>query len=400
MTFKERLKTIDWKGPRYVFPLILIPGILIVVWQMGTVFGGSPEKEKKPATDSLNLELPEAQTKGAKSKYEAMQDLLYSKGGYSALEGIEKDGDERMQTDDYYSEAEKNAIDSLNALQKFQEEQMKAMQRLMAENSAHDNAFDRRYQVQEGGGVSSRQQELDQYAQDIAYIRKQSRILSGEDTDEDDDEGYGNGKKKKRKGKEVEEEESKVKEDTVKIVTKAPDANATFFNTIDEKKTDEPLIKAMMDETLKVVDGTRIRLKLLDDVIIEDIKIKKGAYLYATVTGFSAQRVKATVTSILIGDKFQKVNLSVFDNDGMEGFYVPMSQFRDLMKQAGSSALQGGMMSTSSTGNEAEMFALQALQQVYQSTTSAISNNIKKNKARIKYNTVVYLINTEATNKR
>lgn len=398
MTLKERLQTIDWKGPRYVFPLILIPGILIVAWQMGTVFGGNSEKDMKPATDSLNLELPEARKDSALNKYEAMQQLLYSRGGYSALEGIDQEGDDRVQTDDYYSEAEKNAIDSLNALQKFQEEQMKAMQRLMAENAAHDNAFDQRYQVQEGGGASSRRQELDQYAQDIAYIRQQSRLLSGEDVDEDDDYGYSSGKKrKKQKGKE-EQRQDTVKVDEPKMVIKAPDANADFFNTIDEKKIDEPLIKAMMDETLKVMDGTRIRLKLLDDVIIENLKLKKGTYLYATITGFGAQRVKATVTSILIGDKFQKVNLSVFDNDGMEGFYVPMSQFRDLMKDAGSSALQGGMMSSSTTGNESEMFALQALQQVYQSATSAISNNIKKNKARIKYNTIVYLINTNANN--
>ena len=38
---------------------------------------------------------------------------------------------------------------------------------------------------------------------------------------------------------------------------------------------------------------------------------------------------------------------------------------------------------------------LQSLQNMYNSATSAISSNIRKNKAKIKYNTIVYLINSE-----
>ena len=37
----------------------------------------------------------------------------------------------------------------------------------------------------------------------------------------------------------------------------------------------------------------------------------KGTYLYGTVTGFGQQRVRAAITSILVGGKFLKVNLSV-----------------------------------------------------------------------------------------
>jgi hypothetical protein len=44
--------------------------------------------------------------------------------------------------------------------------------------------------------------------------------------------------------------------------------------------------------------------------------------------------------------------------------------------------------------------ALQALQNMYQSASSAISGNIRKNRAKIKYNTIVYLINTDAQSSR
>ncbi|MGN1255351.1 MAG: conjugative transposon protein TraM, partial [Prevotella sp.] len=190
---------------------------------------------------------------------------------------------------------------------------------------------------------------------------------------------------------------SKANEKT-EVVEKVKEKNAEQFNTVTSAETvDEPLIKAMIDKTTKAREGTRLRFKLLDDVTVKGIKLKKGSYLYGIVTGFSQQRVMANITSILVGNKFIKVNLSVFDNDGMEGFYVPESTFREMVKDASASVANQSINfdTGSSTGISAELLALQALQNVYRSTSSAVSNNIRKNKAKIKYNTIVYLINTQ-----
>ena len=190
----------------------------------------------------------------------------------------------------------------------------------------------------------------------------------------------------------------KKEEEKAEVVQKVSDPNADKFNTIDQQQqADAPLIKAMIDKTTKAHEGTRLRFKLLDDVVIKNTTLKKGTYLYGTVTGFGQQRVMATITSILIGDKFVKVTLSVFDNDGMEGFYVPESAFRDMMKDAGAQAMQSNIsFESDGYGLSGEALALQALQNMYQSASSAISGNIRKNKARIKYNTIVYLVNADA----
>ena len=188
------------------------------------------------------------------------------------------------------------------------------------------------------------------------------------------------------------------RKDTIAVVTKAETGNADSFNTVtDEEKLDDPLIKAMIDKTTKAHEGTRLRFKLLDDVIVKGVKLKKGTYLYGTVTGFGQQRVMADITSILVKDKFLKIHLSVYDLDGMQGFYVPESAFRDMMKNAGSAAMQSNISFDSGGGSgiSAEALALQALQNVYQSTSSAVSQAIKKNRAKIKYNTIVYLINEQ-----
>ena len=38
----------------------------------------------------------------------------------------------------------------------------------------------------------------------------------------------------------------------------------------------------------------------------------------------------------MVDGKQMKVDLSVYDNDGQEGFFVPSSAFRDLSKDVGS----------------------------------------------------------------
>ena len=100
------------------------------------------------------------------------------------------------------------------------------------------------------------------------------------------------------------------------------------------------------------------------------------------------------ISSIMVDGKQMKVDLSVYDNDGQEGFFVPSSAFRDLSKdvgaQIGSQTIQ---MNSQSEG--VEQFALGALQDAYRSTTQALSKNIKKNKAKLKYNTQVFLVNNK-----
>ena len=72
----------------------------------------------------------------------------------------------------------------------------------------------------------------------------------------------------------------------VKLVKKPSD----YFHTLAENEPEPKLIKAIIDEDIKAVDGSRVRLRLLDDVEIGEQIVSKGAYLYATMNGFGGQR--------------------------------------------------------------------------------------------------------------
>ena len=139
-----------------------------------------------------------------------------------------------------------------------------------------------------------------------------------------------------------------------------------YFNTLSKNVREPKLIQAIIDENIKAVDGSRVRLRLLDDVEIGECVIARGTYLYATVSGFSSGRVKGNISSILVNDELVKVSLSLYDMNMSMG---------------------------STTGNSLAQWGMQAVNNAYQKTSNAISKAIKKNKVKLKYGTFVYLVN-------
>ena len=100
----------------------------------------------------------------------------------------------------------------------------------------------------------------------------------------------------------------------------------------------------------------------------------------------------------MVDDELVKVSLSLYDTDGLEGLYVPSSQFRETTKDVASGAVSGNMsMNTSGTGSSFSQWGMQAMQNAYQKTSNAIGKAIKKNKVKLKYGTFVYLINSKDT---
>ncbi|MFL0095995.1 conjugative transposon protein TraM [Tenacibaculum maritimum] len=168
------------------------------------------------------------------------------------------------------------------------------------------------------------------------------------------------------------------------------------FNTISSIDEKEPGVEALLDEKLTVYNGSRIRIKLQSDIMIDSIKMKKHSYIYGVVTGFTQQRILVSITNILVRGKIYDVEMSVYDKDGMEGFYVPSSRFRDFTKSLGSETTQGlgqeGQTQDQQEAN-AQAIAMQMVQTVSKATTKALSAFIKKNRGHLKYNTHIYLIN-------
>ena len=120
------------------------------------------------------------------------------------------------------------------------------------------------------------------------------------------------------------------------------------------------------------------------------------------MSGFGQQRVKGNVQSIFYHDDIIRVSLSIYDTDGQEGLYVPLSAFKETSKEILGSATQGGTNivdnTTSSTGIKG--WANQAVQNASQQVMNAVNKVVRRNRVKLKYGTIVYLIDGSGQEKK
>ncbi|WP_289873483.1 conjugative transposon protein TraM, partial [uncultured Duncaniella sp.] len=380
------------------------PVCALIYFVMQT-FGGSGDGDQKVATDRINTELPQANAEEAGDKMYEMSRRFGDEDAFTAVGALGEEKTDSEELEHGYSEEELNRLDAAEAERLRQQQELEELERSLAESRRHINsyAYDDPYTNSYSNGTRDGYSSQDNFARELEEIQqrsyeRQKAIEAGLSIGQPDPEEV---LRKQRADSIAKAKREEKERNRPKLVIKSPETNADKFNTVgaESEAVDASLIRAMIDKTTKAHEGTRLRFKLLDNVTVNGTKLKKGTYLYGTVTGFGQQRVRATITSILIGGKFINVNLSVFDNDGMEGFYVPESAFRDFMKEAGSSTVQQNISFESENGYgsgiSGEAIALQALQNMYNSATSAVAANIRKNRAKIKYNTIVYLINSD-----
>ena len=390
---------VNFKQPKYIFPLVIFVPLCALIYFVMQTFGGGESGKQEVATDRINMELPEARAEEAGDKMYEMSRRFGDEEAFTAVNSLGEDKEENESLEHGYTEEELNRLDAAEAERIRQQQEMEELERSLAESRKHINSY--AYSdnpANRNDGYSSQED----FARDLEEIQRRSyerqkALESGVGIGNEDAEEAA---RKQRADSIARVQEEEMERNRPNLVIKSPDTNADKFHTVEAESStaDATLIRAMIDQNTKAKEGTRLRFKLLDDVTVSGTKLKKNTYLYGTVTGVGQQRVRAAITSILVGGKFIKVNLSVFDNDGMEGFYVPESAFRDFVKDAGASTVQQNISFESDgygSGISGEAVALQALQNMYNSATSALSSNIRKNKAKIKYNTIVYLINSD-----
>ena len=386
---------VNFKQPKYIFPLVIFVPLCALIYFVMQTFGGGESGKQEVATDRINMELPEARAEEAGDKMYEMSRRFGDEDAFTAVGSLGEEKTEDESLEHGYSEEELNRLDAAEAERIRQQREMEELERSLAESRKHINSY-------AYGDKTPGNDDTEDFARDLEEIQRRSyerqkAIESGlgigqEEADE--------AARKQRADSIARVREEEKERNRPNLVIKSEETNADKFHTVEAESStaDATLIRAMIDQTTKAKEGTRLRFKLLDDVTVSGTRLKKNTYLYGTVTGFGQQRVRAAITSILVGGKFIKVNLSVFDNDGMEGFYVPESAFRDFVKDAGASTVQQNISFESDgygSGISGEAVALQALQNMDNSATSALSSNIRKNKAKIKYNTIVYLINSD-----
>ena len=409
------LKGINFKQPKYILPAILYLPLLGLGWLVIAIF--HTEKAEVPTdmqpTEYLNPTLPEAKLRddGIGNKYDNMAKSWGKIQDYSAVESI--DQNEQEQKEDYnskYTEEDLEWLGENEAARQAEQDHLRRMQESLQRSAAQGEAMQGDEEPsplteeERLMAANQRQQEaLDELNKALAEAR-----LKGQQATVEAREGIEDTATEIALTGTIEEKTENPNAVTApsedaeagKMVKKLR-VSSDYFNTIAENEPEPNLIKAIIDENIKAVDGSRVRLRLLDDVEIDGTVVKNGSYIYATMSGFGQQRVKGAVTSMLVKDELIKVNLTLYDTDGLEGLYVPSSSFRETSKEIAGGAFSNSMtVNQGSYENSLSQWGMQSLQNAVSKTTDAISKAIRKNRAKLKYGTHVYLVNGQQSSRK
>ena len=392
---QKQMKKIDFKQRKYVLPLLALPFLMLFVY-VGAQFTKEDTSEKNQPKE-LSLSLGETQD-SIMTKNDAYDAFFKKDDNRTMLEGLDKEEDSLYNYDDQLSLAQKRKIDSLKAVSSRQNPYREKGNPSSYYNPNSSQREDKDYQrsseiirmlndksygKQENGYDSESSKTLlkNEPQDPVKYLKQQMLVMDSLE-----------------KARDPEYQSKLAAEQRLKTSKEKMDEflNSTFnvsksginndFNAFYKEK-ENSFIKAVIDENNKGFLGSRIRFRLLEDIFISNRKISKGSILYGQISGFSMQRVDLTIVSVFTKGEIFPVNLSIYDVDGMKGLYVPQSVFRDMLKEMGSNSVQGTQLDMGGQG-----FFTSIGSKLFTSTSKSIANLIKTNKAKLKYNSYVFLI--------
>ena len=389
----ELTKRINFRQPKYMIPALIYFPLIFTAYFVIDAFGTKKAETVDPSmqtTEYLNPNLPQAKVKDdLDGKYESMLKSWGKIDDYSAVGNIDRDND-GAATETYerqVSEEEAEAMESAQGA--MPPGSVEETLRRSAERGEAVASGDYPFPLTESERLIQSQQREEALREELEAALAQLRAQS---------EASVTGSQAPAQQQQPQPESRAVStpsgEDEAAQVVKRIMQSSDYFHTVSENDPQPDLIKAIIDENIKAVDGSRVRLRLLDDVQIGSLTMPKGSYLYAEMNGFSGQRVKGTVKSVLLYDEIIRVSLSLYDTDGLEGLYVPRSTFNETAKDVASGAMGSNMtINQGSYNNSLSQWGMQAIQNAYQRTTSAVGKAIRRNSATLKYGTFVYLVN-------
>jgi conjugative transposon TraM protein len=373
---------INLRQPKYVLPLVLLPFLCLFfyVWRSGF---GKPKQQIKENT-GLNHTVGNVSSavkkKQLADKLDAYRNTFKESDGLSAVGMIPNTATNQAGDHPTPTDSAKQKLDSVRRVMNLRfnsgtgarhDRRLAQQLNTLAEGSGH---------VPATATVQPREKDpMDVFKTQMAYIdsvSKQNDPLI----------------KAEKQKKEAAERSANLKAGELRLPVFRVGDQSGDFNTVTPGKS-PGFINAVIDQNITGYAGSRIRLRLLEDILAGKNTVKKGTCLYAQVSGFSQQRVTLTVSTILSEGRILPVRLELYDLDGLPGLYIPSSAFRDFTKDLGNNSVQGVSLDGSSGGSQ---FLMSSVNKVFQSTSSAIAELIRKNKAKLKYNSYIYLIDHDA----
>lgn len=164
------------------------------------------------------------------------------------------------------------------------------------------------------------------------------------------------------------------------------------FSGFGKEQPEVNLIKAEIYETTTVLDGNRVKLRLLEDTWLDGKKIARNSFIYG-ICKINNERLHISITRFPVEEDFVSVDLAIHDLDGLPGLYVPDNAARKVSQEVGSSTNTSSLFGF--TNDPLTYAGVRAADR----TAQTLLKRVRLKKVTVKKNTLVYLVNNNQKQK-
>ncbi len=121
--------------------------------------------------------------------------------------------------------------------------------------------------------------------------------------------------------------------DTAFVTAYSQSRNAGFYTAVGNSLSQEKnTIAACIHGDQTLIDGQTVRLRILEPMNVRGIVVPRNSIITGA-TKLQGERLNISITSLEYGGTITPVELSVFDNDGQEGIFIPNSMESSAIKE-------------------------------------------------------------------
>ncbi|MDQ2178567.1 conjugative transposon protein TraM [Marinifilum sp. D714] len=152
------------------------------------------------------------------------------------------------------------------------------------------------------------------------------------------------------------------------------------------EQTGSSLIKAEIYEDAVVLDGNRVKLRLLQEYRIAGKKVEQNTFVYG-ICKLNKERLFIQISQFPVRGEFLPVDLQVHDTDGLPGLYIPDRAARKVTREVGAQTSISPLWGSSQD----------ALTHIgittADRTAQTLIRRVRLKKVRLRKNSIVYIIN-------
>ncbi|MGE0021049.1 MAG: conjugative transposon protein TraM [Draconibacterium sp.] len=385
-----------------LLPLALIPFVVLIFYILGG--GKNAEKEQKTTeitTSGINYVLPEADKSiTIFDKMEAYEQQVTAAAttDYNILEATDTLAEttpiqSRTESESAGSEAAAGTDPSENLLAHIRDKETSIKKELEQGQEATDNqkkAATGKAVTKDGNeGKSSGKNGVnaEEKKQDQQEVQRQTLTTGIAELDKVFDENLELSRQNDSLQFYLKQASSRLQEIEAENSRKftVSKKGVSGFGT-NQSQNGSQVIKAEIYETATVLDGNRVKLRLLEEAWVNGIKVPQGSIVYG-VCAIRNERLNISITQFPARESFLTVDLAVHDVDGLPGLYVPDNAARKATKDALAGTNTSSMIGV--TNDPLTYAGIRAADR----TAQTLLKSIRLKRVTVKKNTIVYIIN-------